>query len=146
MIPERSRPDAGRRRGSTLLLFPVGVLVLVVLGGIAVDSTVAFSAQRELVDATQAAANDAATYGADAGALRTGRGYRLDRSRVETAVRRSFALHGLADAEVQVDVVAGRVVVRARRRVATVFGRAVPGGPTSTTVTAQVTGTPRAGR
>jgi len=82
-----------RDQGSALLLMPVAVLI--VLGAIAVDSSITFLAQRELVDATQAAANDAATYGADVGQIRSGSGYTLDRSRVDEAVRRAFAGRGL---------------------------------------------------
>ena len=42
------------------MLVPAGVLVLVILGAIAVDSAIAFLAQRELTGAAAAAANDAA--------------------------------------------------------------------------------------
>lgn len=48
-------------RGSTLLLFPAAVLVVVVLAAMAVDTSIAFLAQRELANATEAAANDAAS-------------------------------------------------------------------------------------
>jgi Flp pilus assembly protein TadG len=48
-------------RGSALLLVPAGVLVLLALAGIAVDSAVVLLAQRELTSAAAAAANDAAT-------------------------------------------------------------------------------------
>ena len=49
------------QRGSTLLLFPAAVLIMVALAAITVDSAIAFMAQRELANATAAAANDAAT-------------------------------------------------------------------------------------
>lgn len=52
-----SGPD---ERGSVLMLMPAAVLVLVVLGAIAVDAALVFMAQRELQNATAAAANDAA--------------------------------------------------------------------------------------
>ena len=122
---------------------PVAVLIVILLGGVAVDSSITFLAQRELVDATQAAANDAATYGADAGALRTGDGYRLDPARVQDEVRRSFAARGLDDVDLSVDVIDGALVVRARRRVDTIFGRAIPGGTGSVVVTAHATGQAR---
>ena len=51
------RPD----RGSVLLLFPAGVLVVLLLGAIAVDASIAFLGQREIANAVAAAANDAAT-------------------------------------------------------------------------------------
>ena len=47
-------------RGSSLLLFPAAVLVMIVLGAIAVDFSIAFLGERELAGATAAAANDAA--------------------------------------------------------------------------------------
>ena len=50
-----------RDRGSVLLLFPAGVLVVLLLGAIAVDASIAFLGQREIANAVAAAANDAAT-------------------------------------------------------------------------------------
>lgn len=47
-------------RGSVLMLMPAAVFVLLVMGAIAVDSAIAFMAQRELENAVAAAANDAA--------------------------------------------------------------------------------------
>ncbi|MEX0835049.1 MAG: hypothetical protein WD010_03090, partial [Nitriliruptor sp.] len=38
--------------GNTLLLMPVGVLILLVLGAIAVDFAIVFTAQRELANLT----------------------------------------------------------------------------------------------
>ena len=43
-----------------LLLFPAAVLVVVVLAAVAVDSSIAFLGERQLANATAAAANDAA--------------------------------------------------------------------------------------
>lgn len=130
-------------RGSTLLLFPVAVLVVVLLGAIAVDSAASFTAQRELVDAAQAAANDGATTGADLDQVRAGAGYHLDSARVAATVHESFAIHGLGDAQVDVRVVDGAVVVSARREVRRVFGRAIPGVAGSMVVTARATARPR---
>ena len=50
--------------GSALMLVPAGVLVLLVLGAIAIDSAVVALAQRELSDRTAAVANDVAGAGA----------------------------------------------------------------------------------
>lgn len=52
-------------RGSVLMLMPAAVLVLVVMGAVAVDSAIAFMAQRELQNAVAAAANDAAVAAID---------------------------------------------------------------------------------
>jgi len=135
-----------RDQGSALLLMPVAVLIVIILGAIAVDSSITFLAQRELVDATQAAANDAATYGADVGQIRSGSGYTLDRSRVDEAVRRAFAARGLDRVDLSYEVVGGSLVVHARRRVSTVFSKAIPGGEGSVVVTARATGQARARR
>ena len=50
-------PPPDRQRGSTLLLFPAALLIMLVLAAITVDSAIAFMAQRQLVNATAAAAN-----------------------------------------------------------------------------------------
>src|SRR3954452_750854 len=62
----------GRRgeRGSVLILVPAGVLVLMLLGAIAVDFSVAYLAKRQLEAAAGAAVNDAAGAGLDERALR----------------------------------------------------------------------------
>src|SRR5207248_6070957 len=52
---------SGSERGSTLLLFPAAVLVVFVLGAIAADLASVFLGERELANATAAAANDTAT-------------------------------------------------------------------------------------
>ena len=57
--------DGVRQRGSVLLLFPAAVLIVLVLSAITVDSSIAFLAQRELANATAAAANDAASRAVD---------------------------------------------------------------------------------
>jgi Flp pilus assembly protein TadG len=53
---------------------PAAVLVLVILGAISVDFSVAYLAQRQLNDAAVAAANDAAGAGLDQTRLRVGDG------------------------------------------------------------------------
>jgi Flp pilus assembly protein TadG len=45
--------------GNTLILFPVGVLILFGLGAVAIDSATVFLAQRRLADLSAAIANDA---------------------------------------------------------------------------------------
>ena len=58
--------EAGRsERGSSLLLFPAAVLIVMVLAAMAVDTSIAFMGQRELANATAAAANDAASQAVD---------------------------------------------------------------------------------
>lgn len=47
------------------MLMPAGVLIVLLLGGLAVDSAIMFLGERELADLTAAAANDAATAAID---------------------------------------------------------------------------------
>jgi hypothetical protein len=115
------------------MLMPAAVLVVVVLGAIAVDSAVTFTAQRELVSAAQAAANDAVAYGIDENAFRAGNGYVLDPARVERAVVRALTSDGV-HARHRWYSEGGRIVVELDERVAGVFARAIPGGRGETTV------------
>ena len=107
------------------MLMPAAVLVLIVLGAIAVDHAVVFGVQRELISDAQDAANDAAAYGIDPAAVRSGR---LDyaATRVELAVRRSLAAHdSSATASWHVD--GDRLVVELQGTAPRIFGRALPG-------------------
>src|SRR5438552_16034305 len=67
------RAERGQR-GSVLILVPAGVLVLMILGAICVDFSIAYLAQRQLQDAASAAVNDAAGAGLDEARLRVGDG------------------------------------------------------------------------
>ncbi len=78
-----------------LLLFPAAVLVVVVLAAIAVDVSIAFLGQREVANATVAAANDAAGLGvSNRGFYEEGR-VELDPGTVERlAIERVHAVLG----------------------------------------------------
>jgi Flp pilus assembly protein TadG len=127
-------------RGSSLLLFPAGILIVMVLAAIAVDTSIAFMGQRELANATAAAANDAAGRAVDNAAF-----YRQGRIELDPA-----AVESLAVAEVRAAVDQARhaglsvqavanppsapgcpwtVRVTASSRVSYVFAKAIPGGP-----------------
>jgi hypothetical protein len=120
------------------MLMPAAVLVVVILGGIAVDSAVVFTAQRELVSAAQAAANDAVAYGIDESAFRAGRGYISDPARVELAVTHALALRGL-NARHRWYRQGNRIVVELEEDVAPVFARAIPVARRRTVVRARAT-------
>ena len=122
-------------RGSSLLLFPAAVLVLMVLGAIVVDFSIAFLGERELAGATAAAANDAA-----ARALSNRAFYRegevvLDgaaASEIATdEVRRALDLDRYHDVRVTVAVAPGgtRVIVTASAEVDYLFAPALPAAP-----------------
>ncbi len=50
-----------RERGSALMLFPAAVLIIILLASLCVDATLTFLGQREIANAAEAAANDAAS-------------------------------------------------------------------------------------
>ena len=137
--------DECRERGSVLMLMPAAVLVVLVLGSIAVDFSIAFLAERELVSAASAAANDAATYGLDEASLRDGGELVLDPARVREAAVRSLAARGnrlLDQATVDVDVSGTQVRVTIRSRAEYLFAAAIPGAPDGADVEATATATP----
>lgn len=145
-----ARPE----RGSVLLLFPAALLIVMVLAAITVDTSIAFLGQRELAEATSAAANDAAADALSASAFYERDLIDLDLARVEAiAVERVTQIidgsrhSGLrVTASVVPPSAAGcppRVEVVASSTVSYVFARAVPGGPDTASVKARSTATPR---
>lgn len=147
--------SAGRSEsGSILLLFPAAVLIVMVLAAITVDTSLAFLGQRDLAQATSAAANDAATEGLSPGSFYRENDIDLDVERVQAvAVARVTQIvdstrHG--GLQVTVDVVAPaapgcapRVRVSASSTVSYLFARAIPGGPDTADVHATSIATPR---
>ena len=120
-------------RASTLLLFPAAVLVVFVLGAIAADLASVFLGERELANATAAAANDTATE-----ALANAAFYRGGRVEVADAGARELATAQLQQAlgtssryrnlRVEVTATTDRVTVRATAEVRRLFAPALPGG------------------
>lgn len=102
------------------MLMPAAVLVVVILGALAVDQSLVFNAQRDLVATAEATANDAAAAGVDVGGVRDGQEVGYDRAAVDAVVRRQVAA---ADGEVtgSWEVQGTTLVVRFRRRVELVF-------------------------
>jgi Flp pilus assembly protein TadG len=151
------RPDLEarrRERGSTLLLFPAALLIMVALAAMTVDSAIAFLAQRELVNATAAAANDAATEALSDRSFYEGNRVELSASGVEAvAVARIRALVDEArhhDLTVRAEAVppaaagcAWTVRVSASSRVDELFGKAMPGSSGQVAVHAQSVASPR---
>ena len=131
------RPDpAGARRGSgergsSLMLFPAAVLVLIVLGALAVDTSIAFLGERELANITAAAANDIASVAvAEEAYYREGR-YELDVDRVLGLARAANddapAYLRITCTEVEVDGTRVRVLMQATADL--VFAKGLPGAP-----------------
>ena len=121
------------------MLMPAAMLVVIVLGSIAVDFSIVYLAERDLVSAAGAAANDAVTYGADEAAARRGDGYQLDPARVRAAVERSLSARGFSgELRGSPEIVIGEhdVEVRLSAHVDYLFAGALPGAPSGTTVVA----------
>jgi hypothetical protein len=129
------RERHGEEAGTALMLMPAGVLIVLVLGALAVDSAILFLGERELADLTAAAANDAATV-----ALLEEPFYRCGRLQLDedeartvaatvTAARSSDAV-SLTEIDVMVDNTASppEVTVAAAGTVRLVFTPALPGG------------------
>jgi Flp pilus assembly protein TadG len=133
---------------------PAGVLVLLLLGAIAVDAAIAFVAQRELANATAAAANDAAVAGLDEAAFYADGRLTLEPVRATEAAAAAFAARRASwletgTLEVRIEEVDGhpvRVKVSAEATVDLIFARAVPGAPGNATVSATSTATAQEAR
>lgn len=140
-------------RGSTLLLFPAALLIMLALAAITVDSAIAFQAQRQLAHATAAAANDAATEALSDEAFYQGDRIELSATAVEEIavdkVRGLIAAthhYDLSVTAVAVAPAAGdcawTVRVTASSRVDELFGKAMPGSDGHVTVRAVSTASP----
>jgi Flp pilus assembly protein TadG len=120
-------------RGSVLILVPAGVLVLLILGAICVDFSIAYLAQRQLHDAATAAVNDAAGAALDEARLRTGGSAVLDPDRAADVVRDSLAASVRAPVELssapRVAVEGTRVTVALEGDAPYLCSGAVPGAP-----------------
>ncbi|CAB4630652.1 MAG: hypothetical protein F2607_03545 [Actinobacteria bacterium] len=131
--------------GTVLMLMPVAVLIMFVLGAITVDLTAVRAGQQDLLAAATDAANDAATAGLDEAALRSGRGYQLDPTRVWLVAVDALATKGILDnLSTGPDVTInpdGSVTVSLARRIPHLFARALPGAPDDQFVRATATAT-----
>lgn len=132
-------------RGSVLMLMPAVVLVLVVLGGISVDSATVFLAQRELVSAAAAAANDAAAAAMDDASFYEDGDVVIDPARAREVAIASVAARAARGmtltSDPEVTVVGDRIEVVVHAEVPLVFAPAVPGVSRSVAVTAVATAT-----
>lgn len=101
------RHPVSRERGSVMFLYPVGFLIMLLLGAIAVDLGNAWLQQRRLADATDSAANDAVTYGLDQDVLRRDGEIELNEGRVADVVVASVAGQDLPPGATITDVTIG---------------------------------------
>ena len=137
-MSKRRRAD---ERGSVLMLVPAGVLIVLVLASIAVDMSLVHLRKRQAFDLASAAANDAATAGADQAALRLG-SYVIEpgsaRAVVDDVVGAS-ELAPLLAAPPSVTVTAEGVSVEITLEADYVFAGVLPGAPDGTIVAASAT-------
>lgn len=150
-MPVRARHHHGSRdRGSVLMLVPAAVLVLIVLGAMAVDSAVAFMAQRELTSAAAAAANDAAGASVSDNAFYRASGGEPDQIVLDATRARDLVAVALAERQTSGVTLLGppdvrtdldTVCVTLTGRVDSIFARAIPGAPHSRTVTGRAVAT-----
>lgn len=124
------------------MLVPAGILVLLVLGAIAVDSAVVLLAERDLVNRTAAASNDIAGLGLDEGAFyRSSGSVALDPQRADSYAAVIFANHrrppGYRSWSGGATTDGRSVTVAARAEVDLIFARAIPGVAHSATVEAR---------
>lgn len=139
------RPRVRDESGTALLLVPVGILLVMILAAITVDSAMVFLGERAAFDSASGAANDLAAISLDEGAYRADGSVRprTDLPRlaesivpaVETATRGS-----LVPGSVRVSVRAldrGRVEVVVSGRVRRIFVGIIPGVAREVEVTAR---------
>lgn len=136
-------------RGTALMLMPAGVLIVIILGALAVDSAILFLGERELADLTAAAANDAATVALDEESFyRCGRLRLVDDEAAQVAGTVAAARGSDAVTNVQVTAAVDNgasppeVTVSATGTVRLVFTPALPGRTRSRTVDARSVAVP----
>ena len=131
-------------RGSALMLMPAGLLIVLVLASIAVDMSLVHLRKRQAFELAAAAANDAATAGADQGRLRTTQTYVLDPERARAVVADVVAASELAPQLARppvVTVTGAGVRVELALEADYIFADVVPGAPDGMVVTASATAT-----
>lgn len=122
MLTHRRRDDTG----SALMLMPAGVLVLLLLASLALDTAVVWLGQRELANAAAAAANDVAAIAIDETTFYADGTVRIDARRADAiAHSHARAAHDTPLGEVRIDrlqVSGTRVEVTLSATVAPIIG------------------------
>ncbi len=105
---DRSREQHGRQlpaqsseRGSTLLLAPIGLLIVMMLGAVTLEVGALHLRQRQLHDLATTIANDAATVGFDIDEFRTTGNITIDAGGAQSVVGSSIALSDIPNARAQ---------------------------------------------
>lgn len=115
------------------MLVPAGLLILMILGAISVDSAIAYSAKRELQNEAAAIANDVATSAVSPESVSiNGPAVNPDPTLVDELAQQRFALNRSTDARVKLQkietAVDGQTVtISIKGSVDYIFAKAVPG-------------------
>lgn len=88
-------------RGSTLLLAPIGLLIVMMLGAVTLEAGALHLRQRQLHDLATSIANDAATVGFDVDEFRASGAISIDPAGAESVVGPSIAISDLPEARAQ---------------------------------------------
>lgn len=147
--PRPRRRPTGRRLagdgGSSLLLYPAAVMVVLVLGAIAVDLAAVHLAKRQVLDLAASAANDAVTAGLDQATFRATGEYVVDPTLASRAAERTVAANDPDGGTTVLAVTVGpgpdQVTVELSAPATQVFAPALPGNPGPTVVTGTATAT-----
>ena len=93
-------PDTSER-GSTLLLAPIGLLIVLMLGAVTLEVGAMHLRQRQLHDLATTIANDAATVGFDVEEFRSSGQVAIDRTGAQSVVAPSIAISSIPEARPQ---------------------------------------------
>lgn len=122
--------------GTVLMFMPAAVLILVVLGALAVDFTAVHLRQRELENAADAAANDAASAAVDQQILRSTGEIVLDPALAKQIVAAAVGARNLPDAAITgAQATDNEITVTLSMNVDYIFGKALGLSGTELTAT-----------
>ncbi|MGI9623152.1 MAG: pilus assembly protein TadG-related protein [Acidimicrobiales bacterium] len=133
--------EPGRDSGSVTFLFPVGLLIVVMLGAITIDLANVWLQQRRLADLADAVANDAVAFALDQDSLRRDGEIVIDPARLDFVLRTAIDGYDsssvvVADARSVTTPGAPAVVVSLESDVALIFGRILRDEPVAIRATA----------
>ena len=96
----RRRPESAER-GSTMLLAPIALLIVMMLGAVTLEVAAMHLHQRQLHDLATSIANDAATVGFDVDQFRTDQSITIDSSAAQSVIGPSIAISNLPEARAE---------------------------------------------
>lgn len=136
-MSRRRRTRSRNSRGSVMMLMPAAIVIMLLLGAIAVDSAVAFLAQRQAHNVATDAANDAAGAAVDLDRLRTDGIVVLDAMTAARVAADTVATSGVDGIELRSVRVedSTTVVVTVRTTIDRVIGPAFGAGDATVTLT-----------